>query len=308
MVKYSIIVPIYKIERYIEECILSVVNQTYKNYELILVDDGSPDNSGVICDKYSKKYENIKVFHKKNGGLSDARNFGINNSSGRYILFLDGDDTLYDDCLKNIDKELGSGVDLLTCDYCVYGTNKKILRKKNQMIDSLTDYIDNFSDIPWAAWRNVFKSKIIKDNNIYFEKGLIGAEDCDFFIRYFEKAQKKKYCNNFIVNYRVSRDGSITNNMSFKAINGELYVFSKYFYKFYENGNHEIYSLFANKYLNTISTINSLNNDELVSVIEHINNNMIILKHSHGLKFFIAKFIWKIFGFKFGTKIIRFFK
>jgi glycosyltransferase involved in cell wall biosynthesis len=88
----SVIVPVYNVEKYIEQCILSIIKQTYKEYELILVDDGSPDNCPAICDKYAATYNNIKVIHKKNGGLSDARNVGVLSCSGEYVTFIDSDD------------------------------------------------------------------------------------------------------------------------------------------------------------------------------------------------------------------------
>ena len=94
-VEFSIIVPVYNIENYITECIESIITQTYQNFELILVDDESTDKSGEICDMYAKMYSKIKVIHKKNGGLSSARNSGIDNSNGEYLMFIDGDDKLY---------------------------------------------------------------------------------------------------------------------------------------------------------------------------------------------------------------------
>ena len=95
--KISVIVPIYKVERYLNRCIKSIVNQTYSNLEIILVDDGSPDRCGFICDKWMATDKRIKVIHKKNGGLSSARNKGIELSTGKYIMFIDSDDYLYDD-------------------------------------------------------------------------------------------------------------------------------------------------------------------------------------------------------------------
>ncbi|MBR5202241.1 MAG: glycosyltransferase family 2 protein [Clostridia bacterium] len=92
--KISIIIPIYKVEKYLDACVNSVLNQTYKNLEIILVDDGSPDSCPVICDKYKAIDSRIVVVHKKNGGLSDARNTGINVATGDYLAFLDGDDTI----------------------------------------------------------------------------------------------------------------------------------------------------------------------------------------------------------------------
>ena len=88
----SVIVPIYNVEKYLTKCIESIINQTYKNLEIILVDDGSPDKSPIICDEYAKKDNRIKVIHKKNGGLSDARNYGMSLATGEYISFIDSDD------------------------------------------------------------------------------------------------------------------------------------------------------------------------------------------------------------------------
>ena len=92
MEKISIIVPVYNVELYLEKCIESIINQTYTNIEIILVDDGATDSSGNICDLYSKKDSRIKVIHKRNGGLSDARNVGIEKAVGQYLMFVDSDD------------------------------------------------------------------------------------------------------------------------------------------------------------------------------------------------------------------------
>ena len=90
----SVIVPIYKVEKYLNKCVDSIINQTYKNLEIILVDDGSPDSCPDICDKYEKKDNRVKVIHKKNGGLSDARNAGLDIANGEYISFIDSDDEI----------------------------------------------------------------------------------------------------------------------------------------------------------------------------------------------------------------------
>ena len=95
----SVITPIYKAERFLDKCISSVLTQSYTNFELLLIDDGSPDNSGAICDKYAKNDSRIKVFHKKNGGVSSARNYGLDLAQGEFILFLDSDDYLSQDAL-----------------------------------------------------------------------------------------------------------------------------------------------------------------------------------------------------------------
>ena len=98
--KISVIIPVYNVEKYLDKCIMSVINQSYKNLEIIIVDDGSTDNSRVLCDKYAKIDNRIKVFHKKNGGLSDARNFGLKHATGEFIAFLDSDDWVDKDLYK----------------------------------------------------------------------------------------------------------------------------------------------------------------------------------------------------------------
>ena len=100
----SIIVPIYNVELYLEKCIESIINQTYKNLEIILVDDGSTDSCGKICDEYAKKDNRIKVIHKINGGLSDARNKGMEIAKGKYIGFVDGDDYVASDMYETLYK------------------------------------------------------------------------------------------------------------------------------------------------------------------------------------------------------------
>lgn len=115
--KISVIIPIYKVEAYLKECLDSVINQTYKNLEIILVDDGSPDNSGKMCDEYAQKDSRIKVIHKENGGLSSARNAGLDIATGEYVCFIDSDDVIderYIEILHSMCAQ--NNVDVAVCD------------------------------------------------------------------------------------------------------------------------------------------------------------------------------------------------
>ena len=129
----SIIVPIYNVEKYLKKCIDSIINQTYKNLEIILVDDGSPDNCGKICDEYAKKDNRIKVIHKENGGVSSARNVGVENATGEYIGFVDSDDyiekDMYEVLINNLKKE-NADISIIS-NYEVY-KNKIIENKKKE--------------------------------------------------------------------------------------------------------------------------------------------------------------------------------
>ena len=136
----SIVVPIYNVEKYLEKCINSIIIQTYKNIEIILVNDGSTDSSGKICDIYLKKDKRIKVIHKKNGGLSDARNVGIENAKGKYIAFIDSDDFIDSDFIEilyNLIIEYNADVSCCKCNV-IYKKNKK--QQVEEKINIFTNY------------------------------------------------------------------------------------------------------------------------------------------------------------------------
>lgn len=148
-IKYSILVPVYNVEKYIEECIESVLKQTYTNYELILVDDGSPDNSGIICDEYARKDSRIIVFHKENQGLIHTRRYAIERASGDYYVFLDSDDTIKKNTLEIIDAKIRQ----YDCDCVIYGLERLEEGKvASQIFDPVEECLHSKSDI----YRKVF--------------------------------------------------------------------------------------------------------------------------------------------------------
>ena len=170
----SIVVPIYNVEQYLERCIISIVKQTYKNLEIILINDGSSDNSRKICDEYSKKDQRIKVIHKKNGGLSDARNVGISKSKGEYIMFVDSDDTicsnivevLYCELIKNnadisSSKLLEVSSEDKKNNYKKYSNSIKILNQKEYLKKFFK--IESNETIHYACGK-LFKREILTEN------------------------------------------------------------------------------------------------------------------------------------------------
>lgn len=170
----SIIVPVYKVEKYINRCVESLVRQTYSNLEIILVDDGSPDKCPQMCDEWAEKDKRIKVIHQKNGGLSNARNNGIDKATGEYIVFVDSDDSIDPIfCEVLLDKLLETGVDIIGCGayrdfrepvYELGETHFTIIKRPELMPYMLND---NFS----AAWGKVYKRKAIGD--VRFPEGRI---------------------------------------------------------------------------------------------------------------------------------------
>lgn len=148
-IKYSVLVPVYNVEKYIKECIESVLDQTYTNYELILVDDGTPDNSGAICDEYAQKDSRIIVFHKENQGLIHTRRYAIERASGDYFIFLDSDDTIKKNALEIIDAKIRQ----YDCDCLIYGLERLEEGKVvSQIFDPIEENLHSKSDI----YRKVF--------------------------------------------------------------------------------------------------------------------------------------------------------
>lgn len=188
----SVIVPVYKVEKYLQQCIDSILVQTFTDFELLLIDDGSPDRCGEICEEYAQKDERIRVFHQENAGLSCARNTGLMNSSGKYVTYIDSDDyvkpsyleNLYgalpeDDFLKGViigglDKMFPSGEIRM-----VHVPAQNIFPDKRNKI--VTDLIDK--QVSYAASK-LYDNRLIKKYNISFVPGVSGLEDLLFMLDY----------------------------------------------------------------------------------------------------------------------------
>lgn len=217
----SIIIPVYNVEKYIERCIESVLNQTLNNYEVIIVDDGSIDGTASICDNYAKKYKNIFVIHKNNAGLGYARNTGIENAQGKYIVFLDGDDFIGKDHLLNLYNSIkDNNADTCMCGYSRHQKDGTEIENRhiyaNQTFDDdeiITKVIpklcgkkpDKTDNIEMSVCMAMFSCEIIKKNNLRFcsEREMI-SEDLIFDLDYYKYAKRisfsedtsYRYCNN----------------------------------------------------------------------------------------------------------------
>ena len=203
----SIIVPIYNSEKFIDECIKSILNQTYKNIELILVNDGSTDRSLEICRKYEKEDKRIIVINKKNEGVAIARNYGIERASGKYIGFVDSDDSinekLYETLISNIMKDKTKVVVLNKY------TIKKNIRYKKNIVESKTAINDILRlRFPTSLWAYLYHKDLIK--NIQLNNEIHFFEDLEFNIRILMAVKKISICNDALYNYRNNLD-SINN-------------------------------------------------------------------------------------------------
>lgn len=222
---FSIIIPIYNVEKYLKQCIDSVLNQNFKLYEVILVDDGSPDNSGIICDEYANKFKHIKVIHKKNGGLSDARNAGIEIASGEYLIFLDSDDYWWDKpVLEPLYELISKGKpDIILHGHSNIYPNKIYERKYTHEIinadlnNDLENLLkDNIYDS--TSWNKIVKRSIVINNKIIFPKGIL-HEDNPWCFDIANISKTYSILPYSFYQYRLGREGAITSNITQKHIN-----------------------------------------------------------------------------------------
>lgn len=294
--KFSIIVPVYNIEMYVEKCIDSIIAQKYKNYELIIVNDGSSDGTEFKINKY-KKYKNVHIFNKTNGGLSDARNFGIKKAKGEYLMFVDGDDFLYsDNCLVELKKEIiKSKADIIqykmlyfynktkkTVKFddidCIWGKTLKIINKLNKN-----------GRVSISACDKIVKKDLVIKNKIYFEKGII-SEDIDWSLAIYLKAKTISIINKDIYVYRQQRIGSITSKNDNKRSKDLLYVINKWYNYIYSSTqtkniyyNYLAYQLLV---LKVISKKNFFSKEEF-ELLKTLENKLLDYDDNYKVKLYI---------------------
>jgi Glycosyltransferases involved in cell wall biogenesis len=218
MARFSVIIPVYKVEKYLDRCIRSVAGQTFKDLEVILIDDESPDSCPAICDAWAQKDSRIKVIHKKNGGLGFARNSGIAAATGEYISFIDSDDTVAPDMLEQLDQKLTAE----SMDICYFGWNRIVNGKRTfvaKMKYPPTCYGQQVRDIVWpycfgTSWLNdfdfeigsacfgIYKRTLFNDGQMRFESERdVLSEDILFTINLVARAQSVGFISKAFYNY-----------------------------------------------------------------------------------------------------------
>ena len=190
----SIIVPVYNAEQYLHRCIDSILTQSYTDFELLLVNDGSKDASGAICDEYATQDTRVRVFHKENGGVSSARNIGLDNAQGEYITFCDADDYVGEDWLAAYSEAIANNVDLaIQGYYAIDGDNTvekllqphsgKSIEAKRQLV------VDLFAqEVYYYLWVKLFRRDLLEAHHIRFDKQSVLGEDTQFISKYLEYA------------------------------------------------------------------------------------------------------------------------
>lgn len=256
--KISIIVPVYKVEQYINKCVDSILNQTFKDFEVILIDDGSPDNCGKICDEYANKDERIKVIHKKNGGLSSARNAGLDIAKGEYIGFVDSDDYIEPDMyeiLYNLSEN--NECDIVSCSSIIHYMDETVVNgghgifihnKEEAMKTMLEGKL--YDEVVWVK---LFKKSVI--GNIRFPIGRI-YEDTSFTYKVIDKATKVATIGEAKYNY-IKHENSIMSN-AIKDVKIDAVIAYEEMYSFMEKKYPQLCDLVTLKLANSSMAVMNL--------------------------------------------------
>lgn len=227
--KISFIIPVYNVEKYLNECVNSILAQLTDDCEIILVDDGSPDDSGTICDRYAEKNSKVKVVHQKNGGLAAARNTGLDHAQGEYVAFVDSDDYLDKHSIAEILNWISSG----GADICFMKAMKVFPDGKQQLLDdemnaamlkgskeSAIKYLSERSKYPGSPCTKIFKRSLIEKNNLRFPDDRRVSEDLGFVLQCILRAESYDALPIDYYYYRQAREGSITNSVTYKSFLG----------------------------------------------------------------------------------------
>ena len=219
---FSVIVPVYKVEAYLDKCVQSLRSQTYTDIEIILVDDGSPDGCPAMCDSYARSDSRIRVIHKKNGGLSDARNAGIQAATGEYLIFVDSDDYIEPQTCEQMLPFVGH--DIIIGDGECHGGKSKLRHGHTRDTLSGKDYLKlalQKGSMPMAAWLYIYRRQFLLDHQLLFKYG-ITHEDEEFTPRAFLAAERVVESGLCFYQY-IIRPGSITTGKNLSRNGKDLY-------------------------------------------------------------------------------------
>lgn len=312
---FSIIVPIYCVEAYLGKCVDSILQQSFGDFEMILVDDGSPDKCPFICDKYASQDSRIKVIHKKNGGSSDARNVGIEHAIGRYLLFVDSDDYYFDIFfLENISSVImhsSADVVLYGCIMYDISKGKKWITRGdyNETIMTHADkeqkllYLYKYGLFPGAAWIMAVKREIVNSFQLRFPLG-VTAEDYYWVENVLHVSNHIEVANKAFYVYIVNRSGSITAQPRLTGVKGILYSIDDWIKKEYKEQG--ITNFMAQSYLMALMNYARIQQRDRMSIRKSLFYSSSVLKIATGLEYRLALIIIKITGPFICGKIIRF--
>lgn len=314
--KISVVIPVYNTKKYLKNCLDSVLNQGYENIEIILINDGSTDGSKEICEKYSDKDKRIKVFHQKNLGASVARNKGIYNATGEYLMFLDSDDFWVENCLKKIIEKilkLEEKVDVVFLNSAVIKSDGNLTQFKGYEFSligkkQLYPYIAKQDKVCVSACLKVLRKNLFENKKLYFKEGIL-AEDIDWFFNLILTANSFYAISENFYCYRI-RKNSASREISEKRIKDYLYILEKWsnYIKtssFTSKEKKYLFFMIGYEYEILLGVINNFRKDIILKYKERIKNLYWLLEHRDKNRSRLIKFFNQIFGFDVTCKLIN---
>ena len=297
--KFSIIVPVFNTSKYLIECINSLIFQTYKNIEILLVDDGSTDDSSEICAFFAKKDTRIKYIYQENSGVSSARNKGLENATGDYIMFVDSDDFLSLNAIESVSKVLQENL------FVIFGYEKYYKNKNVSVVysgekitnNNIVEKVLTDNKIAGFLWNKVFSKNIIKKNKIKFNDKICYSEDILFLLEYLKYVKKTIYIPKSLYKYRI-RKNSITTRKNVTANTLPLAAYEILMKKYKDN--KKILSIVEYKYLFCyILNKKRIKKDLKLNkkVIDKEKEVLVLLKKQDKIKYQFIKYFPKLYYF-----------
>lgn len=316
---FSIVVPVYNVETYLKQCVDSILVQTFTDFEVILVDDGSKDESPRICDEYAEEDGRVQVIHKPNGGLSDARNVGTARANGKYIVYIDSDDYYSEPTFleKLYDRAIKTEADVICYKFQKYYEKNKEFSKcpfscpeieNYKTLAERVNYMVKRDAFYCSAWSKCFKREIVENNNINFEKGLLG-EDQEWYYHILCYIKSIEFIDEVFVVYR-QRDNSITSSWRIQNLRDCVYIVEKWSKKIPEINIDSEYkrallNSIAKLYCNLLIAYSRFDNLEKKQYFSKIKDLSYLLKYHVNPRVNVFYKFYRILGFTILMKTLK---
>jgi len=317
----SVIIPVYNVESYLEACIESILACSSSLLEIIIVDDGSTDKCPEICEEYNSKDRRIKVIHKANGGLSDARNVGLRASSGDYVLFVDSDDWINHHTLEILITGIKTGiydVDMVFLEATKVYPNGvrepmadgyKIESIDQKPKDEFMNHISSLPKFPGSSCTKMVRRQLILEHELYFQKGIY-SEDIDWMIRVLVAAESFAYCPSEYYFYRQNRPGSITSVPNPKRLKDLLNIIKRYSSKDILDKPYQKYinAFMAYEFIVALLLYSQLSKREQKLFAKSIETQSWVLKYGRVWKVKLVRYCSLVFGLGVTSKLLKLFR
>lgn len=318
--KVSVIIPVYNVEKYLCQCVDSVINQNLKNIEIILVDDGSPDNCPQICDEYQAKYDYVKVIHKPNGGLSSARNAGIEAATGDYLIFMDSDDWWNPDVdmhevLDMVAKKPSTEMFLFSSLDYVEGKGFFKRAEHEKLPEVRTDTVEHYyqdllknGNLEVSAATKFISKDFLTINQLYFKEGIV-CEDSEWMLRILRVLKSVEVINQPIYICRMGRVGSITNTVGKRHLVDMLNIIKSCVAYYEENDggfNRKEFEFCYCAYLwfCALGLSASLSRSEFIELKPLLKQTSVVCKYSDSPKTVASYRVYSLFGIDFARLVL----